>query len=302
MFVGPGLGYQPTEDAPGWTRLLMCGSGCIAGAPMVPTPPVCAAIAIANADRVFVENCGVPGIQTTALAKPSSSITGRGALQLPRPRDYRCNYACIQVGTQEALAILGSSAFYERVFQKAPFPVARFPSDFVPSQEAVLEVFEDSLRAAVKEFQAAGATVVLATPLPLGEELAGRPLNSRHLCGSPFAVMTEIVDTVWRVADTEGCDVLPFHEICLHWLRGSEQEGRTMIPWTPQIWMARQRMLLTVQAQGPGVLWESVIPEPMRSVYSTDGIFFNERSAALYATLVHKWLDVQMKKGTRSPL
>eukprot|EP00930_Biecheleria_cincta_P040575 TRINITY_DN27796_c0_g1_i1.p1 TRINITY_DN27796_c0_g1~~TRINITY_DN27796_c0_g1_i1.p1 ORF type:complete len:973 (+),score=168.11 TRINITY_DN27796_c0_g1_i1:204-3122(+) len=291
---GEGSGCQifvPTEEMPGRVRLLMAGDANVLGAPYSNAAPAAAAVAKMN-DAVMVENNGGPGLLSMMLAAPQDYLSNTGRC-LPRPKlsDQKSEYACILIGTLDAICIAGTDSVVNVMCVGEQAPVA-LPLDWDQTCRPCVELYEKSLRDAVQQLLATGARVAIATPPPLGEEVADTSPMGRLLRRSPFAVVSELALAVRRVAASEQCVVLPLFECCIHRLRQLEKSGRRLVPWRPKDFWDRQKesqqYLFGAQRQKP---FEDLFPG---TALCTDLVKLNESGAAIFAALVQSWLDFQM--------
>lgn len=289
--------YLPVEDARGRVRIIMYGTASTLGAPRAQSAPFCLAIALRNSATAVIENAGWFGLTAMALARPHDFPTSYGALPLPRPSECACEYACVMLGTNDAMAVAGSDAFVHVNYvepKTAPdFP--RLPPDWKTRCRPSPELYERSVRLVVQELMAAGTRVAIATPPPLGEQLEDAPVMDRHVQRSAFRVVSELAAAVWHVAASEGCDVLPFFECCMQRLRQLQGAGWQPTPWTPRTMFEFQREAVVSQEAQPPRSWDEVLPEPRRLAFCYDMVHMNEAGSSIYAALVQAWFDNQLR-------
>lgn len=171
---------------------------------------------------------------SASLLRPGDFQTELGQLPIPSPSEFRCEYACLMIGTNDAMAICGGPGFTDLAFPRNAGGSARLPLDWKTSCPPSVEAFEKNLHAAVKEIIAAnpGVHIALVTTPPLGEEVTEKCEKVAH--SSPFLVVSGLVAAVRRIAVKEKCAVLPLFECMVHSLTESEQRGRKLIGWTPR--------------------------------------------------------------------
>jgi len=293
--------YIPVSQDEARTKLLFLGDSITHGSPSCPSAPFCAAIAQQNHQKVVVENAGWGGLFSFQLLDPQECMSSLGPLCLPALESYRCDYACILIGTNDAMTICAPTTWTDLVktvssLEKQPGPSPRLPDDWKSSAmyNPSMELFEKSLETIVRRLQAAtGARVAIATPPLLGDDLT-ETLPERRMRASPFVIIQSMAAAVWRVASAQGCDVLPLTECMTQHITELQADGRKQMPWT---FNASFKLM---QACGPD--WvetakplEECGPQEMRPALTYDLVHFNEAGAAIYAALVQRWLNSLLK-------
>eukprot|EP00930_Biecheleria_cincta_P098262 TRINITY_DN89936_c0_g1_i1.p1 TRINITY_DN89936_c0_g1~~TRINITY_DN89936_c0_g1_i1.p1 ORF type:complete len:443 (-),score=65.78 TRINITY_DN89936_c0_g1_i1:250-1578(-) len=293
-----GSAYIPVlEDTPRVRRkLLFLGDSITHGSPSCPSAPFCAAIAQHNSEKILVENAGWGGVFSFQLLAPEEFHSSLGPLCLPSLESHRCDYACILVGTNDAMTICAPAAWTDMVrsvsslktFSTSP----KLPDDWKTSSayNPSLQLFEKSLVSMVQKLKAAThARIAIATPPLLGEDLT-EILPEKRMRASPFATIRSMASIVWNVAKVYDCDVLPLTECMTEHLKQLQTNGSKVVPWTYNAFF-KLMSACAADWSGTGKPLEDCGSQETRPSLTYDLVHFNETGAALHAALIDAWLS-----------
>lgn len=289
--------YVPLVGEGTLPKLLLYGDSITHASPVCLSAPFCTAVAQKNAETLIVENAGWGGLMAVMMSEPSNFLTSFGPLPLLAPSNFDdCQYACILIGTNDAMAMCAPKAWTNmfktvKGLEKPPDGgPPRLPEDWETSCPPSVELFEKNLKKFVRDLMATtGATVAIATPPMLGEDLTDMP-RDKKMQKSPFIVMRDLAASVHRVAEAVSCDVLPLFECMTQHLKSIEKSGREPIPWTH----SNFGKLMMETMQHPKVKispLEDLGAKDTRPVLCYDLVHFNETGGAIYAALIQAWLD-----------
>jgi len=278
------------EPPPGTPRLTLTGDSITHGPPWVNNTAAWAAAIAARNPSVFVANAGWGGMMSMSLLRPGDFHIG-----MPTPRELGGQYVCIMVGTNDAMAIAGSEEFVDSAYAAPGVggPV-RLPQDWRTKCRPSLELYEKSLGAIVREYKEGGAQIAIATVPLLGESTTTEDVNTKlQVVKSPYGTVRDLSAAVRRVAEAEGCSVLPVFE-CMSHRMGSLT--RAPAKWSPKTFQGRMMSTMMQQSQGfektgQHTPWEKIGPEATRPIFCSDLVHYNESAGALHAALVQAWLD-----------
>lgn len=270
-------------------RVLFQGDSITMAQPSVQSSSFVLAVA-RRCPELAVENGGWGGLLSMQLLEPKTYCVP--PLQLPAPSDYRCDYACILIGTNDAMCISGGELYTKMAFtSRSGGGPAGLPDDFAKRCMPSLELYKKSVLATVRALKAAnpGVKVALMTPPMLGEmvsESVGRGVQK-----SPFLVISDMAEALRSIAKSEACTVLPLFECMLHCMREEEKRGRKLREWTPRLFTTQMNAFYkALGEQTTPTLLDDVLGEAGPHLLP-DLVHFGERAAAIAAVLAHSWLE-----------
>jgi len=285
--------WMPAAEPEGKPRLVFLGDSITMGSPAFFSASFTCAIAERN-PRLAVENAGWAGLFSAQLARPRGHNTGLGPLPLPNISEYKCEYACVMIGTNDAIAMClneeDAHANYA-VTNSGLRGLSMLPSDWREVCNPSFALYETSLRSVLRELVDSGAKVAVATPPPIGEDLTGT-LDPK-MRKAPMTVVSELAAIVHRVAIAEGCTVLPVFECMTHQLKVLQELGREPVRYSRDYSLEKlngyaAEVSESLRAGRSNPFFDDFTPD---AVYLFDAIHYNETGAALHAALVQLWLD-----------